>query len=80
MARVGAQDVLATGPFTIKVPSAAPDQARVRLEADFLHSEIGDQSLRELNVNHASLQRVAYGVFWYGVTGCGRHKLLIFKV
>ena len=37
VARVGAFDVLETGPFSIQVPSAAPDRVRLRLEADFLH-------------------------------------------
>jgi len=36
VARVGALDVLETGPFTIQVPTAAPDKVRLRLEADFL--------------------------------------------
>ncbi|HSX88639.1 MAG TPA: Ig-like domain-containing protein, partial [Pseudomonas sp.] len=37
VARVGAYDVLETGPFSISVPQAAPDRVRLRLEADFLH-------------------------------------------
>ena len=37
VARVGAYDVLETGPFSIQVPQAAPDRVRLRLEADFLH-------------------------------------------
>ncbi|MDF2076723.1 Ig-like domain-containing protein, partial [Pseudomonas mendocina] len=59
VARVGAYDVLETGPFSINVPAAAPDQVRVRLEADFLHyqsalpSELriaGLRSSRELSL------------------------------
>ncbi|WP_457436767.1 Ig-like domain-containing protein [Pseudomonas sp. TE3786] len=41
VARVGALDVLETGPFTIDVPAAAPDQVRLRLEADYLHYQTG---------------------------------------
>ncbi|HLD65489.1 MAG TPA: hypothetical protein VJA19_05555, partial [Pseudomonas sp.] len=41
VARVGPLEVLETGPFSIKVPMAAPDQVRVRLEADFLHHQTG---------------------------------------
>ncbi|MDZ4336326.1 MAG: hypothetical protein U1A62_21900, partial [Pseudomonas sp.] len=37
VARVGALDVLETGPFNILVPAAAPDQVRLRLEVDALH-------------------------------------------
>jgi len=37
VARVGARDVLETGPFSLTVPAAAPDKVRVRLEVDLLH-------------------------------------------
>ncbi|XXF08322.1 hypothetical protein J3Q00_20425 [Pseudomonas sp. D2-3] len=37
VARVGARDVLETGPFSLSVPAAAPDKVRVRLEVDLLH-------------------------------------------
>ncbi|MDF2076497.1 hypothetical protein P2Q70_18090, partial [Pseudomonas mendocina] len=59
VARVGAYDVLETGPFEIQVPSAAPERVRLRLEADYLHYQTalpgeltigGLRSSRELNL------------------------------
>ncbi|XQE67006.1 fibronectin type III domain-containing protein [Pseudomonas sp. P3C3] len=51
VARVGALDMLETGPFSINVPATAPEQVRLRLEADFLHYQTGlptEQKIRGL--------------------------------
>ncbi|UUY07325.1 hypothetical protein LRS11_16045 [Pseudomonas sp. J452] len=49
--RVGALDTVETEPFSIAVPVAAPDQVRLRLEADYLHYQTGlptEQKIRGL--------------------------------
>jgi len=66
VARVGALDVLETGPFSISVPAAAPEQVRLRLEADFLHHQTGLPGELKIGGLRASRELMLIDTPYYG--------------